>query len=413
MKCKLTLIGLLMAITVTAQEENQFTIDAQLRTRGEINHGSIYPRKTDEGLALFANERARLSLGYIRDRLEVKLSAQHAGVWGQDAMNTTNGRVSMNEAWAKLDFGQGFFAQVGRQQLSYDDERILGSGDWNVAGNWHDALRLGYDRNLMKAHAVISLNQNGENIRGHYYASGAMPYKALALLWWHLDSGVIPFGVSLMGMNLTYEGGSRGKSSMQHMQTFGTHLTYAPNSLDFAASFYVQTGKNQYGYKVSAFMGSFRAGVTLNPYWQLHAGYDYLSGNDGRNTNQHAFDPLYGTHHKFYGAMDYFTGSVNCGLQDITCGVTTNLSRRFSLGLDYHGLLCAEKIGNRDKMLGHELDLQASWTMMPDAVVTAGYSRMFGTETMDAFKGGNHKERQDWLWLQLNVSTRLFSTKWK
>ena len=58
----------------------------------------------------------------------------------------TNGRFIMNEAWAKLNFGAGFFAQLGRQTLSYDDERILGGLDWNVAGRYHDALKLGYAR---------------------------------------------------------------------------------------------------------------------------------------------------------------------------------------------------------------------------------------------------------------------------
>jgi hypothetical protein len=40
----------------------------------------------------------------------------------------------LNEAWAKMNFGEGFFAQLGRQSLIYDDERILGGLDWNVAG---------------------------------------------------------------------------------------------------------------------------------------------------------------------------------------------------------------------------------------------------------------------------------------
>ena len=45
-----------------------------------------------------------------------------------------------------------------------------------------------------------------------------------------------------------------------------------------------------------------------------------LSGSDGEGDKFKAFDPLYGTHHKFYGAMDYFYASawqgVAPGLQD-------------------------------------------------------------------------------------------------
>lgn len=45
----------------------------------------------------------------------------------------------MNEAWAKLNFGAGFFAQLGRQTLSYDDERIWEgwTGMWPVAITMH------------------------------------------------------------------------------------------------------------------------------------------------------------------------------------------------------------------------------------------------------------------------------------
>ena len=89
-------------------------------------------------------------MDYKRSDLELKMSAQHVGVWGQDPQIEKNGRFMLNEAWAKLNFGEGFFAQLGRQSLIYDDERILGGLDWNVAGRYHDALKLGYANKIMK-----------------------------------------------------------------------------------------------------------------------------------------------------------------------------------------------------------------------------------------------------------------------
>jgi len=402
----------LLTVNATAQEENQFAVDAQLRTRGEINNGALYPRATKEGASYFANERARLSLHYTRARLQLKVSAQHTGVWGQDDIKSRNGRVAMNEAWVRLNLWDGLSAQVGRQQLSYDDERLLGTLDWNVAGNWHDAAKLIYEHKHMQAHAVITLNQSAENVRGHFQSAGGMPYKALAMLWWHQDFDVQPVGISLLAMNLSLEAGAQGTAKTKHMQTWGTHITYHPGGYNAAASFYFQTGEEKSGKSVSAFMGSLSGDYTINTDWTVRAGYDYLSGNDGRNINQHAFNPLYGTHHKFYGAMDYFTGLVDCGLQDIHLGGTTHLTRPVTLSLDYHALLTAEPIGQRSKMLGHELDLHASMPLQKDVTVTAGYSRMFGTSTMDAFLGGNHSLRQDWLWLQLNVNPRILFTKW-
>ena len=73
-----------------------------------------------------------------------------------------NGRFIMNEAWAKLNFGKNFFAQLGRQTLSYDDERILGGLDWNIAGRYHDALKLAYADKNNQLHLILAFNQNDE-----------------------------------------------------------------------------------------------------------------------------------------------------------------------------------------------------------------------------------------------------------
>ena len=131
-----------MAYTQTTEKENEFSMSMQIRPRAEYRNGALVPRNEGQKAASFINNRARLSLDYKRSDLEIKMSAQHVGVWGQDPQIDKNGRFILNEAWAKLDFGKGFFAQLGRQTLIYDDERILGGLDWNVAGRYHDALKL-------------------------------------------------------------------------------------------------------------------------------------------------------------------------------------------------------------------------------------------------------------------------------
>lgn len=140
---------------------------------------------------------------YKRSDLSMKISAQHVGVWGQDPQIDTNGRFIMNEAWAKLDFGAGFFAQLGRQTLSYDDERILGGLDWNVAGRYHDALKLGYAKNAHQLHFILAFNQNKEKSKGGtYYYDGAQPYKNMQTLWYHYAAQASNLDVSLLFMNL-------------------------------------------------------------------------------------------------------------------------------------------------------------------------------------------------------------------
>ena len=133
-----------MAYTQNTEKENEFSMSMQIRPRAEYRNGAWFPRNEGMKAASSINNRARLSIDYKRSDLEIKMSAQHVGVWGQDPQIDKNGRFVLNEAWAKLDFGHGLFAQLGRQALVYDDERILGGLDWNVAGRYHDALKLGY-----------------------------------------------------------------------------------------------------------------------------------------------------------------------------------------------------------------------------------------------------------------------------
>lgn len=421
MNLKLTVLGLFLTTIAMAQEGNTFNIDAQLRARGEYNNGAFTPRAQGERSAFYVSDRARISLGYQRNHLEMKISAQHTGVWGQDNISARAGRVALNEAWAKVLFGQGFFAQVGRQQLSYDDERILGSCDWDMAGNWHDALRLGYDGEQTNLHAILAFNQNTENVRGRYY-DATMPYKSMQALWFHQGFYQKNIQMSLLVMNLGREGGTEDNGKTRYMQTFGTHLTYKiDKKTEVSGSFYIQTGKEPSGTKVSAFMVAAQGSYEVMREWKVRLGYDYLSGNDGRNVNQHSFNPLYGTHHNFYGAMDYFTGPVPLGLQDLHAGTSATIRQitsdfelfvPFKASFDYHYLFSAEKFKEMKRSLGHEFDFKLSCSPMRDLTLSAGYSFMLGTESMDIVKGGNHKSWQDWAWLSLNISPRIFSTKW-
>ncbi len=79
----LTGLVLCSSVVCAQEEKNEFSIDAQLRARGEYRNGVLSPRDDGQLPVFFINNRARFSLGYKRDRLQMKLSAQHVGVWGR------------------------------------------------------------------------------------------------------------------------------------------------------------------------------------------------------------------------------------------------------------------------------------------------------------------------------------------
>ena len=409
-----------MAYTQTTEKENEFTMSIQIRPRAEYRNGALMPRNEGEEPAGFINNRARLSMEYKRSDLQMKISAQHVGVWGQDPQIDKNGRFIMNEAWAKLNFGKNFFAQLGRQTLSYDDERILGGLDWNIAGRYHDALKLGYADPNNQLHLILAFNQNDETkIGGTYYVQvGAQPYKNMQTLWYHYKSDYTPFDASLLFMNLGLETGDAAtkESHTRYLQTMGTYITYKDNGWNVDGAFYYQMGKNLNAEKVSAFMASVKAAYAIDKQWSVSLGYDYLSGSDGKGDKFKAFDPLYGTHHKFYGAMDYFYASawqgVAPGLQDAQLGVNFKTSKQVSMQLNYHYFATAAKLDDVKKGLGSEMDYQLDWNVMKDVKLSAGYSIMRGTKSMDVVKGGDHKRWQDWGWVSVNINPRILFVKW-
>ena len=115
MRKVLTACLLLMSAAVWAQNEkqqNEFDMTAQIRPRAEYRNGALSPRSEGEVPAYFIYNRARLSMEYRRHDLSMKISGQHVGVWGQSPQVDKKGdaRLALNEAWAKLHFGAGFFA---------------------------------------------------------------------------------------------------------------------------------------------------------------------------------------------------------------------------------------------------------------------------------------------------------------
>lgn len=409
MKRKLLTIAFALTAVVLFAQNNELDIDAQLRTRGEHNNGAGTPLKEGQQAANFINERARLSFDFKRDNLQLKASVQHTGLWGQFDSSEPNGRATMNEAWAKMKFGENFFAQVGRMQLVYDDERIFGAQDWGINGCWHDAARLGYEYGHNRLHLIMAMNQNKAN-SGDYY-DGPVPYKNMQALWYHYKSDMVPLGVSLLALNAGYERGVENHGRTNYLQTFGTDITFRPLAWNLHGAFYYQMGKTSLR-KVKAWMASGSIGFDFAPELGVSAGYDYMSGNNLEKSEWNAFSAFYGTSHKFFGAMDYFGNSFTYGLQDIQGGVKSQVCDKLQLQVNYHYLMTTQEVKQLGKELGHEIDFQLSTELMKDVTLSAGYSTMIGTEAMDNVKGGSHDAWQDWAWIQLNINPRVLFVKW-
>ena len=435
------------ALLLTAQPSNdtippatnEFSVDLQFLGRGEARYGGLpeVPVEVDEeGYEVdngkvprsnFLLSRTRLPINFKRDWLEARVTPQHTGVWGQAG----KGAFNLHETWVKMTARFGMFAQVGRVALNYDDERIIGSDDWAMASASHDILRLGYEGHGHKAHLILAYNQNANVMEtgGSYYTNGGQPYKTMQTAWYHYDVPRLPLGVSLLFMNIGMQCELEGKQRTWFQHLAGTYLSFQPNHWKAEASYYKQFGKDEHGVKINAWMASGKVTYMLSPKFNFTAGYDYLSGDKyfavptGHNIGMvhhdviKGFSTVYGSHHKFYGAMDFFYVSAyhhgfTPGLQNAYLGATYSPLKNLMISGSYHYFATATDLDDMDKTLGHEIEFQTGYAISRDVSVAAGASFMWGGETMKRLKRSSSKNDLRWGYITLVVNPRFFTTKW-
>ena len=430
------LLYLLMLLPLSGwAQDTLFTADIQLLSRGEIRNGGMTSDQDDpssEDKSAFILDRERLILGYKRDWLEAKTTIQHVGTWGHEGAASVN----VYEAWAKANANNGLFAQIGRLALRYDDERIIGSDDWVMVPMTHDALRFGYEGHGHRAHAILAYNQNMRAITspGSYYTNGSRPYKTMHTVWYHYDVPKVPLGVSLLFMNIGMQSGVAGGVGDNRPQTewqllYGGYLKFAPSHFTLEGSYYRQAGHDEYRAKLDAWMAAVKAEWQPNDSWSAVAGFDYLSGDDyvpvvyggmiglPYHETEGGFTPLYGSRTQFYGIMDYFyesayTQGFTPGLQNAYLGVLGNPIPQLSCSANYHYMAVATDLKDFNRTLGHSIELEAKYRFSPYISLTAGYTYMIGTETMECLKQQNCSKHARWGWFSLVISPSILTTKW-
>ena len=419
----------------TEQPKNEFSISAQIRPRAEYRNGAYRPLEKGEAPAILVHNRTRLTMDYANtDALKLKVSLQNVNIWGQSNQVQVNdptgyGAFSVFEAYGDVKLAQNFRTKIGRQMISLDDDRLFGTLDWHPAGRSHDALNFNVKGAKSEIQSWFAYNQNYKavnlgvnNPAGQFFTpNDAQPYQHMQLFYGKFNVAEKSY-FSLLVNNLGFRNDAVAGSKVNNMQTFGGNWFGTHDALKTQASAFYQTGKAANGKNKSAYMLSGSVGYQLAQPLGLTLGADYLSGDSSRNTSgeTHAFDPLYGTHHKFYGFMDYFyvgNPHSNVGLLDLYFNIAYKASEKTSLGLNSHLFRSAGKIYNtaREEMpkgLGGELDFTFNHQIVPMVGLTGGYSTYLHTASLRAIKNTpDARNWQDWLWLSININPKIFTTK--
>lgn len=408
------------AQTDSLSQKSHFSGTASSWVRGEIRDGAL-PAENGQDFAAFLMGNTVLKLDYSSPWLDVRFAPKYFGVWGASA----NGNLGIDEAWLSIKTGWGLFARAGRQKLSYDDQRIIGDDDWAMAAKTHDVLKLGYEGKKHKVHVLLAFNQNNENLNGGtYYIKGGQPYKSMQTLWYHYD----PFdwlGASLIFMNTGMQNMYGTEQKTNYQQLYGAFLNLHPKNFSFQASYYRQSGESEYQLPIHAWMASAESDWQIIPQLSLQAGYFHMSGDPrfyvppegafgmSRKTEISGFNPIFGSHHKFYGAMDFFYittyyGGNTPGLQDLHFGTKWSPWKAFDISGKYHYLATSVDVNDAERTLGHEFELELGWSIAKDVRLMAGYTLMAGTKTMEVLKRSSGQDHLNWGWLMLVVTPEFF-----
>ena len=391
----------------SANVHAQFGLSAELRPRTEYSHGYGTLASEDQKPSLFTSQRTRLNFDYSMDLLKVGIVLQDARVWGSQPQQVSNEdfATSIHQAWAEINLTPVLSIRAGRQELSYDDQRIFGNVGWAQQGRSHDVALFKYTKKV-NVHLGIAHHENTNRTDNLY--DGPDAYKDMQFLW--INQKLTPITWSLLFLNNGKPVTEVTEQKTNYSQTFGTHLEIPLEKLAFAGNFYFQTGEDGPRTSLKAYNFMTEMAYWLTDVTQFLIGYEMLSGTDYDIVEKNkSFTPFYGTNHKFNGYMDYFyVGNHlnSVGLQDAYAKFSTGINKT-AFNVDVHLFASAATISaTADNYLGTEVDFTITQTLNPVSKISLGYSHMFGSESMEILKGGSKDATSNWAYIMLTVTPK-------
>jgi hypothetical protein len=366
---------------------------------------------------------------------------------GGDSGPETDDPVDLHQAYVTVGNHKEFpvSLKVGRQELSYGDERLVGAFAWNNIGRVFDAVKLRWQNPWFAAEAFTSKlvlpddnnfnTWNDYNVfSGLHITTKKIPRNTSEFYFFSRNDclgsatanpgAVLPFQVPTPAARDIYTFGARFKSNPGDLGNFdytvesayqlGTwKATATSERLDHEAYAFVAN----VGYSFPEVFGTPRVALE----------YAYGSGDSDPDDDKHeTFDNLYPTNHKFYGYMDFLSWQ---NLQDLRGIFTIKPTPRLSLALEGHAFWVADTADNLYNAggvprgagpttgtgygrnpgygcyVGSELDVIAGYALTKFASLEAGYGHFFvGEYIKETWSApGFGSQDADWFYIQTVV----------
>lgn len=376
-----------------------------------MSHGFGTLAADDQNPSLFVSQRTRLNFDYKHEIFATRIVLQDVRLWGSQPQLVGNEdkAASIHEAWGELYMSPKWSLRVGRQEVSYDDQRIFGAVNWAQQARSHDMALVQYNGSF-KLHIGVAYHENDNRTNNVY--NGPDGYKTFQYLWFHKDFEN-PLKISMLFLNngieypLTTNAGNEViREAIRFSQTIGGRLTYKTDAMELGGNLYAQFGKHLNTRSLSAFNLSLESMFALSE--KAHAGicYEILSGTAFDETEKnHSFAPFYGTNHKFNGTMDYFyVGNHfnNTGLHDLFVKADWTPAKVTFKGELHLFNSYAPVSDDASGYLGTEIDLTASYKWKNWISFEMGYSQLFAGKSMEILKGGSRDALQNWAYVMLS-----------
>lgn len=299
----------------------------------------------------------------------------------------------------------GVGVRVGRQELTFGDERLVGAFNWSNTARTFDAVRLFYARPkyrldvfassvVVNEDGVFNRHRDGANFYGTYNSFQNLIPKGTVegyLLWRTLPRVV----------------GERGSIGNYDAYTFGTRwVGKLPAEFDYRLELAGQRG-DYVNDDVRAWALHTQLGYTLTKTKttpRLLIEYNFASGDDDpQDGRRETFDQLFPTNHDKYGIADQ-VGWRN--MHNLRAGLGLKFTKRVSGQFDYHSFWLASRrdalyaaggapvarvpTGARSRHVGQEVDLDFRVTLAKYLFLWGGYAHLFaGNFLKEATPGAN------------------------
>lgn len=405
---------LFFAVPLAHAQGVAFDLDGQIRHRSELDGRDVADGDvaSPSNPLLFHLLRSRLGVAVrpVED-VRVYVQVQDGRFFGEErpalGRGTLDGSadgLDLHQAYLAVDdlFDSGLGLALGRQELAYGNERLVGAVGWSNTGRSFDAavLRLRDDR--------VAADLFAAQLASPAVYEGAQHFAGLYTTWTLADDHALDaFALLDTDHRELVAGPDDGEPRLTRV-TPGLRAHGAPGAFDYDVELIGQFGRiapadDAERQGIGAYLASAAAGYAIAPGVRLGAGYTRLSGDgDPDDDTFRTFNTLFATNHKFYGFMDYFPPLAGpYGLQDAFVSLGASATERLRLALDLHHFAAAVEPAGGRGVFGQEVDLTANYRYNGALGFQAGASAFFPGSFTEAAVGD---ATTYWLYLQTTAT---------